>query len=155
MDFKAFCLLRCAALLTYCFLTSVSYEIPHLMSASSGASDTLAATAVRAMTKTSPMLVRDVPTPASQVTRETVFSESVAPVQTTSTGTTESGSILPGASSITPHTCTDSAFHVGSFVGGVVATVATMLAVFLGYKLSCSRQEVQYRTIQEEHDAVI
>ncbi|XP_061073344.1 porimin-like isoform X2 [Conger conger] len=95
------------------------------------------------------------PTPAGHVTRPDAVSLRVTPVQTTTTGTTESLPFPTGHAGPTVHTCTDAAFHTGSFVGGVVLTLAMMLTVFLGYRLSCSRPEVRYSTIQEEHDAII
>ncbi|XP_066555494.1 porimin isoform X2 [Amia ocellicauda] len=45
-------------------------------------------------------------------------------------------------------------FDAGSFVGGMVLALGMTLIVFLAYKFSCARQEVQYRTI-EEHEAII
>ncbi|KAG7483903.1 hypothetical protein MATL_G00043220 [Megalops atlanticus] len=58
------------------------------------------------------------------------------------------------ASNSTSQTPTASTFDTGSFVGGMFLALSVTLVLFLGYKFSCSRQEVRYRTI-EEHDAII
>ncbi|KAG9348399.1 hypothetical protein JZ751_002134 [Albula glossodonta] len=125
MDSKALCLFRSTVLFSSLCLMSVSCEMSPQESAHN---DTVMATAMQTMTKTTLVAVGDKPTPVSRITKQ---------------GSNSSAQ------------CTGSGFHAGSFIGGVVLTVTMALAVLLGYKLSRFRPEVRYRTIQEVHDAII
>ncbi|XP_066555493.1 porimin isoform X1 [Amia ocellicauda] len=91
----------------------------------------------------------------STVTTPTTTTAPTATKTTTVTTTTN----LFNASAGSPKTTADIAneghqFDAGSFVGGMVLALGMTLIVFLAYKFSCARQEVQYRTI-EEHEAII
>ncbi|KAJ8280730.1 hypothetical protein GJAV_G00058260 [Gymnothorax javanicus] len=156
MNIRALCF-RCAALLIMLTTSfkSVSCDLPHLQNSHSGPREKLAAIAMQPTTKTSPTVVRNMPTSASKLMRENASSHRMTPVLTMTIGTTKSVSLLKGAPPATEHACPELRFHAGSFAGGVVLTLAVMLTVFLGYKLALSRQKVQYRAIKEEHEAII
>ncbi|XP_039600262.1 porimin [Polypterus senegalus] len=47
-----------------------------------------------------------------------------------------------------------SRFDGGSFIGGILLTLGMTTLLFLAYKFSYARREVQYRTL-DEHDAII
>ncbi|XP_030324140.1 porimin isoform X2 [Calypte anna] len=47
-----------------------------------------------------------------------------------------------------------SRFDVGSFVGGIVLTLGSLVILYIGCKTYHSRRGIQYRTI-DEHDAII
>uniref|UniRef100_A0A8C4S912 Transmembrane protein 123 n=1 Tax=Erpetoichthys calabaricus TaxID=27687 RepID=A0A8C4S912_ERPCA len=47
-----------------------------------------------------------------------------------------------------------SKFDAGSFIGGILLTLGMTTLLFLAYKFSFARREVQYRTL-DEHDAII
>ncbi|KAI1893649.1 hypothetical protein AGOR_G00125880 [Albula goreensis] len=158
MDSKALCLLRSTVFFSSLYLMSVSCEMSPQESAHN---DTVMATAMQTMTKTTLVAVGDKPTPVSHITKQGEMHAPVTLIQTT-TGTKRRTTQMshtdipsPKGSNSSALTCTGSGFHAGSFIGGVVLTVTMALAVLLGYKLSRFRPEVRYRTIQEVHDAII
>ncbi|KAJ8405903.1 hypothetical protein AAFF_G00313400 [Aldrovandia affinis] len=115
-------------------------------------------------TETSPVTpaivtVPTIATPkASQTTAASHVTIPTAPVttpkSTMTTSTTQPPFPTAGASNSTSETHTASTFDTGSFVGGMVLALSLTVILYLGYKFSCSGQEIRYRTI-EEHDAII
>ncbi|XP_062328366.1 porimin [Osmerus eperlanus] len=55
----------------------------------------------------------------------------------------------------TIHPPAPSRFDAGSFLGGMMLALILTLAIALGYKLACTKQDVRYRTLREEHEAII
>ncbi|XP_015197278.2 porimin isoform X2 [Lepisosteus oculatus] len=97
-------------------------------------------------------------TTTSVQTALTNISSAVGNTSTSTTTTTMTTSSPLNTSAALPKTTAvtyeGSRFDAGSFVGGMTLALGMTLILFLGYKFSCYRGEVQYRTI-EEHDAII
>ncbi|XP_058884266.1 sialomucin core protein 24-like isoform X1 [Acipenser ruthenus] len=70
------------------------------------------------------------------------------------TNTTNPAKTSAASASTTASPRTGSRFDAGSFIGGMLLTLGMTAILFMGYKFSCVKREVQYRTI-EEHDAII
>ncbi|KAK6486404.1 sialomucin core protein 24 [Huso huso] len=70
------------------------------------------------------------------------------------TNTTNPAKTSAASASTTASPRTGSRFDAGSFIGGILLTLGMTAILFMGYKFSCVKREVQYRTI-EEHDAII
>ncbi|KAG7471167.1 hypothetical protein MATL_G00121550 [Megalops atlanticus] len=155
MGFKALRLFRSAALLASYLLIFVSSEMETLQRESNARNDTTLATmTMMTTTKMLPTNVGGLHSPASSVTRGSTIATSSQTKSRATTTTQKPVHSTTGVTSTTAHTCASSTFHAGSFIGGIVLTLAVTLTVFLGYRLSCSKPEVRYRTI-EEHEAII
>ncbi|XP_041089123.1 sialomucin core protein 24 [Polyodon spathula] len=72
----------------------------------------------------------------------------------TTSNTTIPAKTSAASASTTASPRTGSRFDAGSFIGGILLTLGMTAILFMGYKFSCAKREVQYRTI-EEHDAII
>ncbi|XP_028656133.2 porimin isoform X3 [Erpetoichthys calabaricus] len=103
---------------------------------------------------TSSSTVKNITSTASTAGKTSLQTTAIKNVTSVSTSANTKSTTTSTSSAGTASSHIGSKFDAGSFIGGILLTLGMTTLLFLAYKFSFARREVQYRTL-DEHDAII